>query len=102
MTDGPLEDDLRQEIEAPLVTPAADGPAIGLQGDDTLDRHLRRELLKEERAIALPFHGGRMWVYPVLTVACFALWASARTSRATRRCIRTSIRAGTSTIGRTS
>jgi len=76
VTDGPVEEDMRGTIEAPLVTPAADGPVIGLSGDDTLDRHVRRELLREERAIALGFHGGLMWIYPVLTLACFALWVS--------------------------
>lgn len=76
MSDGPIKEDLREVIEAPHLTPDADGPVIGLTADDTLDRHTRRELLKEEREIAMRFHGGRMWVYAALTVACFAIWVS--------------------------
>jgi beta-carotene hydroxylase len=73
LTDGPIMDDI---VDAAVVTPLEDGPIVGLAADDTLDRHTRNQLIREERAIALQFHGGRMWVYAVLTVACFAVWLS--------------------------
>lgn len=78
MTDGPIRGDqaLRDALDAPSVIPLEDGPVIGLQGDDTLDRHTRRELMKEEREIAMRFHGGRSWVYAALTVGCFAVWVA--------------------------
>ena len=54
-----------------------DDRAISLPGGDALDTHTRRDLLREERTIAMGFHGSRyMWVYPVLTTLCFAAWVS--------------------------
>jgi len=90
VTDGPVKEDSlveaemlveaevieRNSIEVPGIIPAEDGPVIGLAGDDTLDKHLRREMMKEERAIAMQFHGGATWVYAALTVTCFAIWVS--------------------------
>jgi beta-carotene hydroxylase len=43
---------------------------------DGLDRQVRRELRKQEIAIARRFHGGVMWPYPVAALAGFALWVS--------------------------
>ena len=73
MTDGPIRDELRDGI---VEAPDAVGPAIALAADDTLDRYTRGELRKLERQIALPFHGGRMWVYAASTIVCVAVWAS--------------------------
>lgn len=73
MTDGPLVDELRQDATGLLE---ADGPAIPLAADDTLDGYTRSELRKIERQIALPFHGGRMWIYAAATLASFAVWAA--------------------------
>lgn len=55
--------------------PAAEAPALPL-GPDGLDRHTRRNLRKEEIAIARQFHGGRMWPYAVAAFGCFAVWLS--------------------------
>lgn len=43
---------------------------------DGLDRHTRRDLRKEEIAIARQFHGGAMWPYAVAAFGCFAVWLS--------------------------
>lgn len=64
-----LAPDLRQRV------PAGDRPAIPL-GPDGLDRYTRRDLRKEEIAIAQTFHGGRMWPYAVAAFGCFAVWLS--------------------------
>lgn len=45
-------------------------------GPDGLDRYTRRDLRKEEIAIARQFHGGAMWPYAVAAFACFAVWLS--------------------------
>ena len=75
MSDGPVRDDdtlLRELLDAP----GGDALALPLAADDELDKHTRRTLRKEEREIAMQFHGGRMWVYAALTIACFAIWVS--------------------------
>lgn len=62
----------------PKVAPASDGgdkPAF-LLGPDGLDRYTRRDLRKEEIAIARAFHGGRTWIYAVVAIVCFAVWVS--------------------------
>ncbi len=78
MTDGPIKDDMLSQdtIDAPVVIPVEDGPVISLEADDSLDQHTRRQLMKEEREIAMRFHGGRSWVYAALTVACFVAWVA--------------------------
>jgi len=58
-------------VDAPVL----DGPAMPL-GPDELDRYTRRDLLKEEQAIAARFHGGRMWPYALAAWGGFALWLS--------------------------
>jgi beta-carotene hydroxylase len=55
--------------------PASDRPALPL-GPDGLDRYTRRDLRKEEIAIAQAFHGGRMWPYAVAAFGGFAVWLS--------------------------
>lgn len=79
MSDGPIRDDevlARISVDVPGIIPLEDGPVIGLDADDTLDRHTRRDLQKEERVIAMKYHGGRSWVYAAVTVVCFAVWLS--------------------------
>ena len=61
-------------VEAPPSR--GDAPAIPLTGDSSLDRHTRVALLKEERAIAKRFEGGRMWLYPAFAFTCYAIWLS--------------------------
>jgi beta-carotene hydroxylase len=56
--------------------PAADGPAIPLTGPDGLDRYTRRDLRKQEIAIARRYIGGRMWPYVVAAWGCYAIWLS--------------------------
>ncbi|MCZ8171740.1 MAG: fatty acid desaturase, partial [Brevundimonas sp.] len=64
------------EALAPAAdVPAADRPVMPL-GPDGLDRYTRRDLRKEEIAIARQFHGGRMWPYAVAAFGCFAVWLS--------------------------
>ena len=58
-----------------LARHAADAPAFPL-GPDGLDRYTRRDLRKEEIAIARDFHGGPMWFYAVAAFGCFAVWLS--------------------------
>lgn len=72
------DDDLlqRDAVEPLEIIPAIDGPVIALDADDSFDRYTRSALMKEERAIALGFHGGMMWIYAALTVTCFAVWVS--------------------------
>jgi len=52
------------------------GAAIPLLGPDGLDRHVRRDLRKQEIAVARQFMGGRMWPYVVAAWGCFAVWLS--------------------------
>ena len=54
---------------------AGDAPAIPL-GPDGLDLYTRRDLRKEEIAIAREFHGGPMWYYAAAAFGCFAVWLS--------------------------
>jgi beta-carotene hydroxylase len=70
-------DDEQLRIDEPIeALREYDAPALPLAPDGELDSYVRRDLFREERAIARQFHGGRMWPYPVLTVACFGIWAS--------------------------
>jgi len=66
------------ETDLQVLAPAADTgdrSAFAL-GPDGLDRYTRRDLRKEEIAIAREFHGGRTWVYAVAAIVCFAVWVS--------------------------
>jgi beta-carotene hydroxylase len=56
--------------------PDVDRPAIPLGAGQDLDRHVRRDLRKQEQAIARQFMGGRMWPYVVAAWGGFALWVS--------------------------
>ncbi len=49
-------------------------PFIGLTARDGLDRYTRRDLRREEIAIAREFHGGAMWPYAAAAFGGFALW----------------------------
>lgn len=66
---------MRAQVTEPGLVPAGDAPALPL-GEEGLDRHTRRDLLKEEMAIAKRFHGGTMWPYAVAAFGCFAVWLS--------------------------
>lgn len=66
---------LRPGVAESGLAPSTDAPALPL-GPEGLDRHTRRDLLKEEMAIAREFHGGRMWPYAVAAFGCFAVWIS--------------------------
>lgn len=57
------------------TTDQRDRPALPL-GREGLDNYTRRDLRKEELAIARQFHGGRMWPYAVAAFGCFAVWLS--------------------------
>lgn len=79
--DRPTDDALLREAEELRAETEAlrelDGPAIPLPEGSELDSHVRRDLLREERSIAMAYHGSPyMWVYPVLTTLCFAAWLS--------------------------
>ena len=69
------ESDLLIQPGAPGRVAYGDGPAMPL-GPDGLDRYTRRDLRKEEIAIAREFHGGPMWAYAVAAFGCFAVWLS--------------------------
>lgn len=60
----------------PQLAPAGDGPALPLGKGDGLDAHVRRDLLRQERAIAKQYvcTDSRMWPYTVITLGCFAAW----------------------------
>ena len=66
---------MRAQVTEPGLVPAGDAPALPL-GEEGLDRHTRRDLLKEEMAIAKQFQGGTMWPYAVAAFGCFAVWLS--------------------------
>jgi beta-carotene hydroxylase len=66
---------LRTGADTETTVPASDRPAMPL-GPDGLDRYTRRDLRKEEIAIARQFHGGTMWPYAVAAFGCFAVWLS--------------------------
>ncbi len=84
MMDGPIKEaDLKADdsllcetLEAPAVIPMEDGPVIGLEADDRTDKQLRRDLMKEEREIAMRFHGGQTWIYAALTISGFGIWVA--------------------------
>ncbi len=66
-----------------LVRPAADDAAYApdapatafpFAARDGLDRHVRRDLRKQEQAIARQFIGGAMWPYVATAWGGFALW----------------------------
>ncbi|MDE2403241.1 MAG: fatty acid desaturase [Sphingomonadales bacterium] len=56
-----------------VVGATADRPAL-LLGPDGLDRHTRRDLRKEEIAIAARFQGEGGWPYAIWAVGGFAVW----------------------------
>jgi beta-carotene hydroxylase len=66
---------LRTGADTETTVPASDRPVMPL-GPDGLDRYTRRDLRKEEIAIARQFHGGTMWPYAVAAFGCFAVWLS--------------------------
>lgn len=72
---GDLRDHSGSDTQVDRPNPA-DAPAIPLSGDSSLDRHTRVALLKEERAIAKQFEGGKMWIYPAAAFTCYAIWLS--------------------------
>jgi beta-carotene hydroxylase len=49
---------------------------VPLLGSDALDRHLRRDLRKQEIEIARQYYGGTMWPYAVVAIGGFLIWAS--------------------------
>ncbi|MFC4254954.1 beta-carotene hydroxylase [Altererythrobacter xixiisoli] len=69
----PAQQDAASDV---LARGPADSPAIGLAAPDELDRYVRRDLRKEEMAIARQYQGGRMWPYVVIAWGGFALWLS--------------------------
>jgi beta-carotene hydroxylase len=73
VTDGPVsEADRAVRVDAPAA--GADTSAFPLTASDGLDRHVRRDLRKQEQAIARQFMGGPMWGYVVAAWGGFALW----------------------------
>ena len=79
MTDGPIGEAqllARDGAGVEAFAPATERPAIPLTGPDALDRHTRRDLRKQEQAIARQFMGGRMWPYVLAAWGGFALWVS--------------------------
>jgi beta-carotene hydroxylase len=62
--------------DAPAELLDHDTSALPLGPDDGFDSYTRRDLMREERAIAMHFHGGTMWPYVVMTVTGLALWLS--------------------------
>ena len=80
MTDRPADEAYRPSLDgadgAILARGEGGGTAFPLAGDDGLDRHVRRDLRKQEMEIARRFHGGRMWPYVIAAWGCFAIWLS--------------------------
>jgi beta-carotene hydroxylase len=79
VSDGPLGDELIVQRDTALgeaFVGSPDRSAIPLTGSDGLDRYTRRDLRKQEQAIAREFHGGPMWYYVVAAWGGFALWLS--------------------------
>src|SRR5687768_15953266 len=66
----------RDSAGVEAYAPSGDAPAIPLTGSDGLDRYVRRDLRKQEIAIARTYMGGRMWPYVVAAWGCFAIWVS--------------------------
>ena len=62
------------EADAQVRSPSV--PAMPLLGPAGLDRHVRRDLRKQEIAVARKYMGGRMWPYVVAAWGSFALWLS--------------------------
>ncbi|MXO64177.1 fatty acid desaturase [Altericroceibacterium endophyticum] len=73
--------------DRPAMVPEVDGAApvsdrdsprlaVPLSASDTLDRHTRADLRRQEMRIAREFHQGRMWPYVVAAWGCFAIWLS--------------------------
>jgi beta-carotene hydroxylase len=64
----------RDSDELETFTP--DSPALPLAAGDDLDRHVRRDLRRQELAIARRFMDGAMWPYVIAAWGGFALWLS--------------------------
>jgi beta-carotene hydroxylase len=67
---------VRDSAGVDAFAPEIERPAIPLTGGEELDRHVRRDLRKQEIAIARRFMGGTMWPYVVAAWGGFALWVS--------------------------
>jgi beta-carotene hydroxylase len=65
---------VRDEAGLDALAPRIGRPAIPLSGPDELDRHVRRDLRRQEIAIAREYMGGRMWPYVFAASGGFALW----------------------------
>ncbi|OYW45344.1 MAG: beta-carotene hydroxylase [Sphingomonadales bacterium 32-68-7] len=79
MSDGPTGEEMlltRDGAAADLLVPDSGATAFPLAASEGLDRHVLRDLRKEEIAIARQFHGGRMWPYVAAAWGGFALWLS--------------------------
>ncbi|HYD25725.1 MAG TPA: fatty acid desaturase [Croceibacterium sp.] len=68
----------RGNAAADALAPQRDARAIPLGGPDGLDRHVRRDLRRQESAIALRYaaHATATWPYTAVALACFAAWLS--------------------------
>ena len=66
----------REGADAGSPPRAPGGSVMPLLGPDGLDRHVRRDLRKQEIAVARQFMGGTMWPYVVAAWGCFAIWLS--------------------------
>src|SRR5687767_14835397 len=66
----------RGSAGAEAYAPGTGAPAIPLAASDGLDRYVRRDLRKQEIAIAREYMGGRMWPYVIAAWGCFAIWLS--------------------------
>jgi beta-carotene hydroxylase len=79
VTDGPIGEErllVRDNAGVEAFVPSTDAPAIPLTAPDGLDRHVRRDLRKQEQAIARQFMGGPIWPYALAAWGGFALWVS--------------------------
>ncbi|WP_237164896.1 fatty acid desaturase [Paraurantiacibacter namhicola] len=65
-----------QGSEALRRARSGDAPAISLRAPSDLDEYTRKDLRKQEIAIAKQYHGGRMWPYVVAAWGGFALWVA--------------------------
>ena len=75
MADGPIGEErvlARDHAGVEAFAPSTDAPAIPLKGPDGLDRHTRRDLRKQEQAIARQFMGGPIWPYALAAWGGFA------------------------------
>jgi beta-carotene hydroxylase len=66
----------RESAGAEAFVPDPPASAFPLTGSDRLDRHVRRDLRKQEIAIARQFMGGATWPYIAAAWGGFALWLS--------------------------